>query len=204
MEVMQLEDIWTEFLTFVKGRCRTAEYENWFAPIEVISADENGLVLQVPNVFVQEYILSNYREELRSFFSLSANERLPITFQIKEVERKSTVVKESPRLQPEYIPSETEPKFALRLNDSYRFNHFIEGPSNQFVKSAACGVASRPGQSYNPLFIHGGVGLGKTHLLHSIAHHVRENQKRLRVQVITTEAFINDLVDSLRKSPLTK
>jgi chromosomal replication initiator protein len=72
------------------------------------------------------------------------------------------------------------------------------------VKSAAIGVASRPGKSYNPLFIHGGVGLGKTHILHSIGHYCREHHKNLRVQCITTEAFINDLVDSLRNKSVDK
>ena len=66
------------------------------------------------------------------------------------------------------------------------------------------GVATRPGQSYNPLFIHGGVGLGKTHILHSIGHHISENNKKLRVQCITTEAFINDLVDSLRNKSVDR
>ena len=92
----------------------------------------------------------------------------------------------------------------VKLNHTYRFETFIEGPANQFVKSAAMGVAHRPGQSYNPLFIHGGVGLGKTHILHSIGHYIRENHKKLRIQCITTEAFINDLVDSLRNKSVDR
>src|SRR6202008_3488850 len=92
----------------------------------------------------------------------------------------------------------------IKLNHLYRFEHFIEGPSNQFVKSAAVGVAARPGKSYNPLFIHGGVGLGKPHLPHSTGHYVLENHKKLRVQSITTEAFINDIVDNLRSKSIDK
>lgn len=92
----------------------------------------------------------------------------------------------------------------MRLNTNYTFNNFIEGPANQFVKSAAIGVASRPGKSYNPLFIHGGVGLGKTHLLHGIGHYIRDHHKKLRIQCITTEGFINDLVDNLRSKSMDK
>src|SRR5262249_25770465 len=92
----------------------------------------------------------------------------------------------------------------VKLNPFYTFEHFIEGPSNQFVKSAAIGVAARPGKSYNPLFLHGGVGLGKTHLLHSIGHYVQEHHKNLRVQLITTEQFINDIVDALRTKSIDK
>ncbi|KIC73575.1 Chromosomal replication initiator protein DnaA 2 [Candidatus Protochlamydia amoebophila] len=99
---------------------------------------------------------------------------------------------------------EQSPNSDVKLNNNYRFENFIEGPTNQFVKSAAMGVALRPGQSYNPLFIHGGVGLGKTHILHSIGHYIKENHKKLRVQCITTEAFINDLVDSLRNKSVDR
>ncbi|EPP31490.1 istB-like ATP binding family protein, partial [Chlamydia psittaci 84-8471/1] len=72
------------------------------------------------------------------------------------------------------------------------------------MKSAAVGIAGRPGRSYNPLFIHGGVGLGKTHLLHAVGHYVREHHKNLRVHCITTEAFINDLVQHLRLKSIDK
>jgi chromosomal replication initiator protein len=92
----------------------------------------------------------------------------------------------------------------VKLNQHYRFENFIEGSNNQFVKSAAMGIAMRPGQSYNPLFIHGGVGLGKTHILHSIGHYIREHNKKLCIQCITTEAFINDLVDSLRNKSVDR
>ena len=93
---------------------------------------------------------------------------------------------------------------ALPLNPLYTFDHFIEGPSNQFVKSAALGVAAHPGKSYNPLFIHGGVGLGKTHLLHAIGHAIHKNHRRLKIHCITTEGFINDIVDNLKKKSMDK
>ena len=96
------------------------------------------------------------------------------------------------------FPPESSSYPEAKLNNNYRFENFIEGPTNQFVKAVAMGIALRPGQSYNPLFIHGGVGLGKTHILHSIGHYIRENHKKLRIHFITTEAFINELVDSLR------
>ncbi len=98
-------------------------------------------------------------------------------------------------------PSSVNP---IKLNPNYRFETFIEGPTNQFVKSAAMGVAIRPGMSYNPLFIHGGVGLGKTHILHSIGHHMSDTHKKLRIQCITTEAFINELVDNLRNKSVDR
>ena len=90
------------------------------------------------------------------------------------------------------------------FNLQYTFENFIEGPSNQFVKSAALGVAQRPGKSFNPLFIHGGVGLGKTHLLHGIGHFIKNHSKKQSSKCVTTEGFINDLVFNLKNKSVDR
>jgi chromosomal replication initiator protein len=195
-------DIWIQFLQYVKNRCSTTAYGNWLAPINVLEFSLEEITLEIPNIFVKEYLLSNYKKDLCAFLPVNANGEPAIQFVIANVPKKSissVAVPFVPEANKENVNSHE-----VRLNPNYRFDTFIEGPTNQFVKSAAIGVASRPGQSYNPLFIHGGVGLGKTHILHSIGHHLRENNKNLRVQCITTEAFINDLVDSLRNKSVDK
>lgn len=154
--------------------------------------------MEVPNIFVQEYLLSNFQKHLHSFIPIKANGQLSLSFVITAPKKK-----EAPKKEVAHTPAESEKERSL-LNPSYTFDHFIEGPSNQFVKSAAYGIAMRPGKSYNPLFIHGGVGLGKTHLLHAIGHYAKEKHKRLKVHCITTEAFINDLVDNLRNKSMDK
>lgn len=188
---------WNQFLTFIKQRCGTAEFENWFAPIVVKEASDTGLVLEVPNIFVREYLNDNYKEDLASFLPLNANGEPAITFVVREVEQEKVI--EAPT-----IVEKEEDLHAPSLNQMYLFDSFVEGPSNQFIKSASMGVAARPGKSYNPLFIHGGVGLGKTHLLHAIGHQVLKNNKKLRVECITTEGFINDLVSHLRNKSIDK
>ncbi|MBM3202144.1 MAG: chromosomal replication initiator protein DnaA [Chlamydiae bacterium] len=193
MLTQDLEQCWIEFLAFVKKSCSNAEYQNWLAPINVLEITTESITLEVPNVFVREYLLDNYKRELAHFLPTRENQEPAIDFVIAEAKPatiEAAVVKDEPIAAPAIID--------LKLNRSYTFDHFIEGPSNQFVKSAALGVASRPGKSYNPLFIHGGVGLGKTHLLHSIGHYISDKHKKLKVQCITTEGFINDLVESLR------
>lgn len=195
MLMQEKEQTWEEFLLFIRDKCSPAEFQNWIAPINVLKITEHEITLEVPNIFVQEYLINNYHRELASFVPCTDDGKPSIHFVIKEPEYKVKETKPEPESLP---PAPSEAKYQLKLNQSYVFSHFIEGPSNQFVKSAALGVAMRPGKSYNPLFIHGGVGLGKTHLLHSIGHFVGEHHKKLRVQCITTEAFINDLVDSLR------
>lgn len=186
---------WLQFLDFIENRCSSAEYENWIAPIRLVEARIDLIILEVPNPFVQEYLLDNFKEVLCNFLPLQASGEPAIQFLITSGKTAAPIVEvmDEPIVQPQ-----------LPLNPLYIFDHFIEGPSNQFVKSAAVGVANRPGKSYNPLFIHGGVGLGKTHLLHSIGHYIQEHHKKLRIQAITTEGFINDIVDHLKNKSIDK
>jgi len=187
-------DIWSDFLAYIEERCSAAEFQNWIAPIRVETSVTDELVLKVPNIFVQEYLLQNYKKDLAGFVPVKTNGNLALKFVISEEVKKQPVLEEPP-------PAAQD---NLKLNPHYTFENFIEGASNQFVKSAAVGVASHPGKSYNPLFIHGGVGLGKTHLLHGIGHYVREHHKKLKIHCITTEGFINDIVDNLKNKSMDR
>jgi len=191
-------DAWDLFLEYVKSRSSATAFNNWLAPIAVLDFSSESITLEIPNIFVKEYLLSNYSKDLCSFLPVDVKGNPAIEFVVSTTTKKvisSPVITTAPVVQENAINT-------IKLNPNYRFETFIEGPTNQFVKSAAVGVAARPGQSYNPLFIHGGVGLGKTHILHSIGHHIMENNKKLRVQCITTEAFINELVDNLRNKSI--
>ncbi len=186
------EEIWADFLSHIEDRCSATEFQNWIAPIKVAESSSDELVLTVPNIFVQEYLLQNYKKDLANFIPVKTNGDLALKF----------VIGENP--QPVVSPEPAPVQDHLKLNPQYTFEHFIEGPSNQFVKSAALGVASHPGKSYNPLFIHGGVGLGKTHLLHAIGHFVRSHHRKLKIHCITTEGFINDIVDNLKNKSMDR
>jgi chromosomal replication initiator protein len=180
-------ELWQEFLSNIEARCSATEFQNWLAPIKVVEGD--GFVLEVPNIFVQEYLISNYKKELEAYIPLKS-----IQFVIAEEKKKQIVA-----------PIEQQEEAVdLKLNPLYTFENFIEGASNQFVKSAAIGVAMHPGKSYNPLFIHGGVGLGKTHLLHAIGHWAVKNHKKLKIECITTEGLINTMIDHLRSKSMDK
>lgn len=195
-------DTWNQFLEYVKNRCSLTAFENWLAPIKVLESSSEEITLEVPNIFVKAYLLDNYKKDLCSFLPINAEGEPAIRFVVTDqVVRKGPLITQT---QTPPLPIEEIPEYELKLNPSYRFDNFIEGASNQFVKSAAMGIAGRPSKSYNPLFIHGGVGLGKTHLLHAIGHYAKEHHKKLRVQCITTESFINDFVDSLRSKSVDK
>ena len=148
------------------------------APINVLEFSATLITLEVPNIFVQEYLISNYKKDLCAFLPVNANGEPSIKF-IVAAPVKALVaplcILQRPKLgRRNKIAGKAQ---QVKLNNNYSFETFIEGPTNQFVKSAAIGVANRPALSYNPLFIHGGVGLGKTHILHSIGHHIMQNHK---------------------------
>ncbi|NDD58761.1 MAG: chromosomal replication initiator protein DnaA, partial [Chlamydiae bacterium] len=160
MLTSQTQDAWDLFLEFIEERCSSTEFENWISPIRLLDSDTNKVILEVPNIFVQQYLIDNYKKDLVQFLPTLSSGEPAIEFVIAEAKKTSAPIS---------VPSTEEPAITepmrehqeLRLNPFYTFDNFIEGPSNQFVKSAALGVAARPGKSYNPLFIHGGVGLGK-------------------------------------------
>jgi chromosomal replication initiator protein len=191
-------DSWIQFVDFMKKRCSSAEFSNWFSPIKVIENSDKFIKLEVPNIFVREYLLDNYKNEMLLFLPKTPEGELAIEFIIKEPK------KINPSPSKKLITPQNESEETGGFNQQYTFENFIEGPSNQFVKSAAVGVASRPGQSFNPLFIHGGVGLGKTHPLHGIGHYIKTFHKKKTAKYITTEAFINDLIQHLRNKSVAK
>lgn len=187
-------DIWADFLTYIEEKCTSIEFQNWIAPIQVDKNETEELVLKVPNIFVQEYLLENYTKDLASFVPMKANGHLAIRFVIVEEIKKSGYIE----------PTISSFHDHLKLNPLYTLENFIEGPSNQFVKSAALGIATHPGQSYNPFFIHGGPGLGKTHILHGIGHLLKKHHKKLKIQCTTTEGFINDIVNNLKNKSMDR
>lgn len=198
-------EAWAQFLEVAKKHCSPAAFGNWFAPIELIEADDEAITLAVPNIFVKEYLLSNYKKDLCAFLPITAEGEPSIHFVMMAPEKRKQELPAPSRAAASVADEEPKKAAAIyHFNDNYRFETFIEGPNNQFVKSAAMGIAQHPGRSYNPLFIYGGVGLGKTHILHSIGHYIQEHHKNRRVQCITTEQFINEIVDNLRNKSIEK
>ncbi len=187
----------------ISGRLRETisetTYDTWFAYAEPRSLDESVLVISVPNDFTRDWIESHFH----GFVSSAAREALGrdagVSFVV--VERP---VAPGPSMDGQAPPREREPELPFRdipeveLNPKYTFDLFVIGSSNRFAHAAALAVAEAPAQAYNPLFIYGGTGLGKTHLLQAIGHYVRQHSKRLTMRYVTSETFMNDFIDSLR------
>jgi chromosomal replication initiator protein len=168
----------------------------WFEPISPIALSGKELVLEVPNQFFYEWIESHYKQNLVKALSKSSEHDVSFKF---IVSAKKTDLSEN--IDPQPTQKKQNSFLAPLLNNNYSFEKFIEGSNNQFAKNAAISVASDPGNSsFNPLIVYGGVGLGKTHLIHSIGNAILKESPQANVVLVTSEKFTLDFVNSLRKN----
>ena len=172
---------WTRLRQQLESDLDAEEFVTWFSPLEVHTEDEQRLVLKAPNEHFAHTLEQSYRPAIdRALEQLGVGKR-EVLFDVE------------PR--DESLP---EPSNSSHFDPRYRFESFVVGSSNQFCHAAARAVAEGPSTSYNPLFLYGGVGLGKTHLMHAIGQHILDHHPRLRVLYIPTEQFVNELINSIR------
>ncbi|MEE3473327.1 MAG: DnaA/Hda family protein, partial [Butyrivibrio hungatei] len=170
-------------------------YKTWIEDLEIARINDHLVVIRIPsdNQFKLTYISKNYID----FFKVTISELLGEEYDVNFILN-----------QEEEVPAATEPapvKAADRakiedahLNPKYRFDTFIVGSNNMFAHSACLAVSESPGNTYNPLFLYGGAGLGKTHLMHSVGHFILEQNPNMRVLYVTSEQFTNEVIESIR------
>jgi chromosomal replication initiator protein len=190
----------------------------WFAPLRAVAFDESKLTVEVPNDFCEVWLKDNYMGLLQDVVSQSAGQPLAVQFQIANNHpapgqpaaqtNAGTSAASHPHSRAAHpqppaaaaAPTQTETGF----NPKYTFDTFVVGSNNNFAHAAALAVAQAPGKSYNPLFLYGGVGLGKTHLLHAIGQHAFSHKKGLKVAYLSSEKFTNEFIDALQNNQLVK
>jgi chromosomal replication initiator protein len=181
------ESLWHE----VAGRLREAlnetTYRTWFDEVEAADLNDGGFVLAVPNDFTREWIEGHFLPLIRAAVRDAVGSEHDVHLSVRE--QKPLQAETAERARP--VRSDG-------LNPKYTFDSFVIGSSNRFAHAAALAVAEAPAQAYNPLFIYGGTGLGKTHLLQAVAHYVSEHHADLSVRYSTSEFFMNDFINSLR------
>jgi chromosomal replication initiator protein len=182
------EGVWNE----ISGRLREALNENtfstWFAQVDAIAITEDEFVLTVPNDFTREWIDGHFLDLIGAALAEVAGER---SVRLEVTKQPKSTAAPAPK-----TPEQAQT--GLGMNSKYTFDSFVIGSSNRFAHAAALAVAEAPAQAYNPLFIYGGTGLGKTHLLQAIAQYVGEHPGNLSVRYVTSETFMNDFINSLR------
>jgi len=191
-EKVALEELWAKVVGELRKEIPESSFETWIAPVKVSSNSPNSLRLEVPNKFYQVWISENYEEIIKNKIQEVWGKPMDLAYTIS-VEEPSTESE-----PPKDKPPEEPPSSKIQLNPKYTFDTFVVGSGNQFAHAACVAVAEEPGRTYNPLFIYGGVGLGKTHLLHAISHRILAKNPKTKVVYISAEKFMNELIDGIR------
>ncbi len=189
------EMFWNEVIPDIKKNLSKESFELWVKPIKVISFVDNSLELEVASKFFKDKLEDNYKGMIETTASEIGKKKVEIKFVV------SPPVREEDKIQhtSEYIESQTSPMADNSfLNPKYTFESFVVGENNRFAHAACQAVAESLSKTYNPLFIYGGVGLGKTHLLHAIGHHIRNNKPKKKLVYVSSEQFMNEFIDSIR------
>ena len=185
---MTLRSHWTPLSERLRATLPPEEYSTWFAPLRVGREADDELVLVAPNSRFVTTLEENYRALLDREAASLRDELFQVVLTTREEQNE---IREEPHV-------EVDTAGSSNLNSKYRFETFVVGSSNQFAHAAARAVSESPARSYNPLFLYGGVGLGKTHLMHAIGHRIVDRHPGLRVVYLTAEQFVNQLINSLR------
>lgn len=199
-----MKPIWQETLSQLEQNLNPQHFTTWIKPIQFIGIDKDLVQIEVPNRFFLSWIRDNYAELIRETLSSigAVSYRLKIDIASGNNTKNNSVTETSldKEIITDQIPRTTLPKntSSININKKYNFDEFVSGSSNQFAYAAANAVANNPATTYNPLFIYGGVGLGKTHLVNAIGNAILQKNPEMRVCYYTSEKFMNELINSLR------
>lgn len=196
------ELLWEKCLFKIKEQIPPESYSAWFLPIYPHSYTEDQLIITVPNEFYKACLQENYHEIIK--LVLDALTSKPIQLEFKSETSHPSKKEKLPVFEgmKSNQKTETSTHFSSSINFRYNFSNFIVGSSNQFAHAAALAVANNPTITYNPLFIYGGVGLGKTHLLHAVGNSILERDPQAKIQYLSAESFTVDLIESLKRDEM--
>lgn len=197
---MTIEDIWNKSLLKIEGKVGNSIFDLWFKPIRLSQLKDQTATLEIPNRFFKEWIEDTYPNIIRESLENIVGHPVTLSFKIEE-KQNITQKKIIEKLENKRIKLANK---GIHLNPKYTFENFVTGTSNQFAQAAAFAVAESPGKTYNPLFLYGGVGLGKTHLMHAIGNKVLALRHDFSVIYVSSEQFTNEVVSSLRHDKMTE
>jgi chromosomal replication initiator protein len=182
------EGLWSEVSGRLRGALNETTYRTWFDHVEGLQLSDDEFVLAVPNDFTRNWIEGHFIGLISAAVGDATGHERRIQLAVTERDGETAEPVDVHRHEP----------VGIGLNPKYTFDSFVIGSSNRFAHAAALAVAEAPAQAYNPLFIYGGTGLGKTHLLQAVAQYVSEHQGELSVRYVTSETFMNDFINALR------
>ena len=204
-------ELWSQVLKQIKKKVSRQVYETWFKQTSQVSLIEGMLIVEAPSLLYKQLFEEKYADMIQEIVEDIVQKRTEISYRVAadgDVESPGPLfdlIGKTSESEPAVSPSsaDTDSSEGI-LQNHYTFNRFVVGPSNQFAHAAAQAVAHNPSKSYNPLFIYGGVGLGKTHLMHAIGNQIRESDPRTQILYVQSEQFTNEVITHIRldKMPL--
>ncbi|WP_077369288.1 chromosomal replication initiator protein DnaA [Anaerosalibacter sp. Marseille-P3206] len=189
-----LESIWNDTLKVIKVELTEVSFNTWLKTIEPISITEDNIILAAPNEFTKGILVGRYLNLIKNAVKQVTNTDFEVQFIIPGEE----ISIDSENGQTPIVVENNDNTLRGLLNPKYTFDTFVIGNSNRFAHAASLAVAEAPAQAYNPLFIYGGVGLGKTHLMHAIGHYILNQNPKSKVVYVSSEKFTNELINSIR------
>jgi chromosomal replication initiator protein len=203
---MPATELWNRCLSALSEKVNQKSFDIWLKPLKAVGLKDNFLEIEVPNKFFLDWINENYNSLIRDILQQITNKTFSLSFTLRE--GKEEPVRETKEGRPK--EKDKIPPKAVRqtlkedgLNPGYTFKSFVVGSCNQFAHAAALAVANLPAKNYNPLFIYGGVGLGKTHLVNAIGNQIVENDPSAKVSSLSSEKFTNELINCIRYEKMT-
>ena len=191
--------IWQQTLLEVEKKLSKPSYETWIKPIQPLAIQDNIFFISVPNDFSKNFIENRYSSLINSVLNNLTDSNYCVKLVIEtESNHREQSMEDEDRNVKKSIPSRQFQSNKNWLNAKYTFDSYVVGSGNRFAHAASLAVAESPAQAYNPLFVYGGVGLGKTHLLHAIGHVALENKPNTMVVYITSEKFTNEFINAIR------
>ena len=191
-----LKELWQKTLNIIKSEMSEVSFNTWIKSCEPISISSDTIKISVPNSFTQDILDKRYKDLVANSIKAICSKLYKVEFLISSDLQSEEVTKEQKKEKEQSIVVNDE--MSTTLNPKYTFDSFVIGNSNRFAHAASLAVAEAPAKAYNPLFIYGGVGLGKTHLMHAIGHYILQNNPNAKVVYVSSEKFTNELINSIR------
>lgn len=192
-----IADLWNAVLTNIEKKISKPSFDTWLKSTKAHSLQGDLLVITAPNEFARDWLEERYSLLISSILAEITGEELEIKFIIPQNQNEEDLDLPMPQKKPKKVEEPVEYSQNI-LNTKYTFDTFVIGSGNRFAHAASLAVAEAPAKAYNPLFIYGGVGLGKTHLMHAIGHYVLDHNPSAKVVYLSSEKFTNEFINSIR------
>lgn len=192
-----LKELWEKTLNIIKGELTEVSFNTWIKSCEPLYISANTIKISVPNSFTQDILEKRYKDLVINSIEAACSKTYNLEFLIAS-EIHESEEKEKKETTKDNIAVTVNDEMSSTLNPKYTFDSFVIGNSNRFAHAASLAVAESPAKAYNPLFIYGGVGLGKTHLMHAIGHYILQNNPNAKVVYVSSEKFTNELINAIK------